>query len=168
MNTNVVTGSVDDSDCERVTVPDHKRWTRVLTIHSDALVSSAQPLHWCRCDLKSSSFKLKLREFYKRKNIPKSFNVTLVASLPRIDGRDVQQKRGKRSRQVGQWRIARRIAEKTPLFASLWEALCVGDLWDEFGEKEGVVFIHTKRETTEVFVNSLAIKQFIIFYQSGN
>lgn len=52
MNTNVVTGSVDDSDCERVTVPDYKCWTRKLTVHSDALVSSAQPLHWSRLDLK--------------------------------------------------------------------------------------------------------------------
>lgn len=76
MNTNVVTGSVDDSDCERVTVPDYKCWTRELTVHSDALVSSAQPLHWSRLDLKSSSFKLELSAFNKRKNIHKSFDVT--------------------------------------------------------------------------------------------
>lgn len=63
VDTNVVTGSVDNSDCERVTVPDLKRWTRELTVHSDALVSSAQPLHWSRLNLKSSSIKLKLCSF---------------------------------------------------------------------------------------------------------
>ena len=55
MNANIVTSSVDDGDCERVTVPDLERRTRELTIHRDALVSSAQPLHWFWLDLKSST-----------------------------------------------------------------------------------------------------------------
>lgn len=51
VDTNVVTSFIDDGDCEGVTVPDLKRWTRELTVHGNALVSSAQPLHWSRLDL---------------------------------------------------------------------------------------------------------------------
>ena len=62
MNANVVTGFVDDGDCERVTVPDLERWTRELAIHGDAFVSSAQPLHWFWLDLKSSTKRKQTRD----------------------------------------------------------------------------------------------------------
>ena len=85
------------------------------------------------------------------------------ASLPQIYGREVQLKREKQSKQEGRWRIQRRVAGETQLLM-YWEALC-RDVLCEFRGRGGVVFIHTKREATELFVNSLAIWQtYIILY----
>ena len=46
---------VDEVEDDVVISHNFKLWTRELTIHRDALVSSAQPLHWFWLDLKSST-----------------------------------------------------------------------------------------------------------------